>query len=165
MSVCLKRNSTRHFKSKLIPDEVIDQLLMSAMQAPSAKNQQPWEFLVIKNRETLDALSEISNGARHLKKAPLAVLTLMRETKASPFMRPIDMAACTENILIEATEQGLGSLWIGVYPLDERIDNIKRIIEIDDALTPFSIVALGYKEDYNQSVKSRFDRTRVKVLD
>jgi len=165
MSLCLKRRSTRNFIDSPVHDDVIDQLLMSAMQAPSAKNQQPWEFMVIKNREVLDRLSEVSNGARHLKKAPIAIITLMRDTKTSPYMRPVDMAAATQNILIEATEQNLGSLWIGVYPLDERIDNIKKIVTIDETLTPFSIVALGYPENPNVEIKPRFDRNRVKVIE
>jgi len=164
MSICLERRSIRNFLDTKISDDIIESILTSAMQAPSAKNQQPWEFIVIKNRDVLDQLSTISNGARHLKKAPLAIITLMKKTEASPQMRPVDMAACTQNILLEATHHNVGSLWIGVYPLKERIENILKIIDVDHHLTPFSIVALGYTKDSIKQTVLRYDKNRVKVI-
>ena len=121
-SLVMKRKSIRRYKPRTVEPSKVDRLLRSAMQAPSATNQQPWEFKVIRNRETLKALSKVSKGAWPLKEAPLGVITLMRETGRKSDMRPQDMGACMQNLLLEATYQGLGAVWIGVYPLEDRIE-------------------------------------------
>ena len=165
MSLCLKRKSIRKFKNTPVPNTLIDTLLTSAMQAPSARNQQPWEFIVIKNKEILTKLSKVSTGARHLEHAPLGILTVMRNETPASHMRPQDMAAATQNILLEATNQGLGSLWIGVYPLEERLDKIKTIISVPDHLTPFSMIAIGYPDQETEVTNLRFDKSRVMVIE
>ena len=165
MNIIQERRSIRTFEKNPIDDAIIHELLKSAMQAPSARNQQPWAFIVIKNRNILDQLSKVSNGARHLKNAPLAILTLMKETEHAPHMRPQDMAAATQNILLEAHQQGLGAVWIGVYPLEERIQNVKNIVTISSDETPFSLIALGYPLNRVETPSLRFDSTRVTVIE
>ncbi len=160
-----ERRSIRTFKPTAIDDDIIDQLLISAMQAPSARNQQPWEFIVVKNTELLKKLSTVSGGARHLNGAPLGIITLMKETEHAPHMRPQDMAATTQNILLEAHQQGLGAVWIGIYPLEERIDNVKQIIDIKAGTTPFSIIAIGHPAQQGEKPALRFDRSRVQVIE
>ncbi len=166
MSLCLERKSIRKYKDRKVDDAIIEKLLMSAMQAPSATNQQPWKFLVIKNREILEKLSTVSKGAWPLKEAPLGIITLIKKDIKREMMAPQDMAACTQNILLEATHQGLGGVWIGAFPREERIETIKSIVDIKDDATPFSMIALGYpEEDENQSVKLRYDPNRVQVIE
>ena len=165
MSLCLKRQSIRNFNQDPIDDEIIEKLLKSAMQAPSARNQQPWEFYVIKNRDVLHQLAQVSNGARHLEKAPLAILTLMQEDTPAPLMCSQDLSAATQNILLEATNLGLGSLWIGLYPIEERIENVKNTIDLKDSLTPFSLIALGYPSSPHKDKPLRYDASRVTVIE
>ncbi len=165
MSLPLQRKSIRKFIPAEIQDETIERLMMSAMQAPSATNQQPWAFIVIKNKTILEKLSQISKGAWPLKDAPLGILTLMKENVNRPLMAPQDLAASTQNLLLEATHMNLGAVWIGVYPKEERIGAIKDIIDIDEGLTPFSLVALGYPDDsVSLHVNYRFDPSKYKVI-
>lgn len=163
MRLCLERKSVRHYQDKEVSDELIEKLLESAMQAPSARNQQPWEFAVVRNRELLDKLSTISTGASPLKRSPIGILTFMRKEIGAPQMAPQDMAAATQNILLEATLQGLGAVWIGVYPLEERIEKVYEIIKYKDHLTPFSLIAIGYPLEESHVTQLRYDPSRITV--
>ena len=165
MSLCLKRRSIRNFTSTQVEEQKIEALLKSAMQAPSARNQQPWEFYVIKNAQYLEKLSLVSNGARHLRGAPLGFLLLMKKDVPAPDMRPQDLGAATQNILLEATQQGLGAVWIGVYPKEDRLAKVAEILPIPEDLTPFCLIAIGYPATDNSPKPLRYDPTRVKVFD
>ncbi len=166
MSLCLQRKSIRKYLDSQVPSDVTERLLMSAMQAPSARNQQPWRFIVIKNRELLKEIGAISNGAWPLKEAPLGILTLIKEPDdGRKEMVPQDLAAATQNILLEATNQGLGAVWIGVYPLEERMEKVRRIIELPEGTEPFSLVAAGYPEKKAQKVNYRYDPSRFQVIE
>jgi nitroreductase len=158
----MQRRSVRRFKDDPVEDYKIKAMVESGMQAPSAINQQPWEFIVVKNKTLLKELSEVSKGAWPLKDAPLGIVTLMRDTGNKANMRPQDMAACTQNILLEAISQSLGGVWIGAYPLEKRISKIKSILDVCEGLTPFNMIALGYPDDSeDKPIKKRFDNTRI----
>jgi nitroreductase len=165
MSLCLKRKSIRDYKPDSIEDAKITALLKSAMQAPSAVNQQPWEFYVITNRNLLDKLGDISTGSRHLKKAPLAILTLINQHCKRPEMAPTDCAAATQNILLEAVNQNLGAVWIGVHPREERIDAIRHIIDLPTHLSPFSLIAIGVPNQSTKVTDFRYDTAKITRLD
>ena len=140
MSLLLERKSIRNFTDEPVEKEKITALLKAAMQAPSANNQQPWEFIVVDDRAILDELSKASTGAWMLKNVNVAIVTLLIPTEASPHFAVQDMAAATENILLEATNLGLGSVWIGV--------------------DPFSMIALGYPK-YEKETKIRYQESRI----
>ncbi len=160
MSLLLERKSIRNFTDKPIEKELIDKMLKAAMQAPSAHNQQPWEFIVVDDRALLDELSSASTGAWMLKNVNVAIVPLIIPTEASPHFAVQDMAAATQNILLEATNLGIGSVWIGVYPLEERVNHIEKVLNIKDGLHPFSMIALGYPK-YDKETKLRYSESRV----
>lgn len=159
MSLMMKRKSVRQFTEQKVSDEDIRKLLVSAMQAPSAHNQQPWEFIVIKERETLDKLSKVSRGAWVLAQAPLCITLVMRDTEFEHDMRQQDMSAAVENILLEAVNLGLGACWIGVYPIAERLVQINEILDVK-GLTPFANIAIGHPKEMKE-VSVRYDESRV----
>ncbi len=165
MSLCLKRKSVRRYEDKPVKDAQIEKMLMSAMQAPSAVNQQPWKFLIIKNRKRLEELSAISKGAWPLKEAPLGILTLIKSDIKRDMMVPQDMAAATQNILLEATNQGLGAVWIGVFPLEDRMQAVKEILDLDDDVRPFSLIAVGHPGEDAHKIDYRYDPKRVQVIE
>lgn len=165
MSLCMQRKSVRRFLPTQIPHETIEKLMMSAMQAPTATNQQPWEFIIIKNRSILESLSQASKGAWPLKEAPIGILTLWRKDCKNPVMAPQDLSAATQNILLEATHQNLGAVWIGVYPREERMKNIASLLKLSDNQVPFSLIALGYPDEDDKKIKIRYDQSRIKVVD
>ena len=160
MSLLLERKSIRNFTDKPIEKELIDKMLKAAMQAPSAHNQQPWEYIVVDDRALLDELSSASTGAWMLKKVNVAIVPLIIPTEASPHFAVQDMAAATQNILLEATNLGIGSVWIGVYPLEERVNHIEKVLNIKNGKHPFSMIALGYPK-YDKETKLRYSKSRV----
>jgi nitroreductase len=129
------------------------------MQAPSACNQQPWEFIVIDDIQILKALSSMSKGAWMLANVTKAIAVVMTNTEKSPRMRPQDCAAATQNILLDATRQHLGAVWIGVYPLEERMEYANKLLNITKN-TVFSLIALG-EPNKEKEVTLRYDESRV----
>lgn len=160
MNVMQKRNSIRKYTSQKIEEEKIKALLTSAMQSPSAKNQQPWEFIVVDDTKLLKRMSEASKGSWPLSSAPLAIVTIMKPTDKSPHYAVQDMSAATQNILLEATLQGLGGVWIGCYPLEERTSLIKSVLQIPAPYEPFSVIAIGYPDE-EREITIRYTQDRV----
>jgi len=159
MNVLLNRYSVREFTDQQVTDDQINKMLKSAMQAPSAKNQQPWEFIVIDNKELLKKLSQTSKGAWMLQNVTKAIAVIMKESDKSPHMRPQDCAAATQNILLEAVQLGLGAVWIGIHPLEERYTYVNNLLNVTKGTT-FSLIAIGYPKA-KKEVTLRYDVTRV----
>ena len=154
MKEILKRVSIREYLDKEIEKEKIEKLLLAGMSAPSAKNQRAWEFIVCDDKELLTKISEKCKNHYMAKDAPLAIIVLGNKDKViSPLYLEQDLAAATENILLEATHLDLGSVWLGVAPNEERMNNIKEIFELSDNYYPLSIIVIGYPK--KEVVKER----------
>lgn len=157
----LKRRSIRHFLDKEVEDEKIELILKCAMYAPSAKNQRPWHFIVIKNRDILKKVPLFHPHAKMLTEAPLGIAViadLSSENNKDYFTQ--DCAASTQNILLSSFALGLGSVWIGIYPREERIKGLRELLKIPDEMMPFSLVAIGYT-DIIPEQPERFDPKRI----
>jgi nitroreductase len=146
------RRSIRNFKPGAeISGQQIKLLLEAAMMAPSASNTRPWEFYVIKSRNKLDELAAAHPYAKMLTTASLAIIVCaLPETQrdlASGFF-PQDCAAATQNILIQASAMGLGSCWCGVYPKEQRMAEVRHVLDITNRedIIPFNIIALGFPD-------------------
>lgn len=160
MNVIFNRTSVRKYEDKAVEAEKIDQILRAAMAAPSAANQRPWEFFVVKNKETLAALADCSPYGGCIKDAAVAIVPVYRKEMMMPEFADIDMAACTENILLEVTELGLGAVWIGIAPLADRMENVRNVLTIPDHLEPYAIVPIGYPAAEAKQ-QDRFEADRV----
>lgn len=165
MSLCLARKSIRHFTKEPVAMPVIETLLKSAMQAPSARNQQPWSFIVIRNREMLDTLATMSPGAKPLARAPLAICPVIRPDMPAPKMVQQDLAAATQNILLEAVRQQLGAVWIGVCPHDDRMAFVSKHVPLPENHQPFCLIAIGHPDEPTTVKDFRFESDRITVLD
>lgn len=142
------RRSIRKYKNQEVSGEIINELLNAAMMAPSARNTQSWQFVVIKSRIILDKLSEIHPYAKMLKEAPLAILVCGDGSKEeNDYYQCINCSAATQNILLAAHDLGVGSVWLGVYPRAERIEPIKELLNIPEGILPISLIALGYADE------------------
>lgn len=161
MDAIFRRRSIRAYTARPIDDDALERLLRAAMAAPSAGNEQPWHFVVVTDRPTLDDLSRVSPYAGMLAGAAAAIVVCAdpRAVKHEGFW-PQDCAAATENILLEATELGLGSVWVGIHPRAEREEAVRRVLWVPASIVPFSIVALGYPAEERQPV-DRYDPARV----
>ena len=163
MDTINNRRSVRAYQERAVEPEKIDRMLRSAMQAPSAGNQQPWEFLVVERRESLDRLSRMSPYAGMLTTAPLAVVLLCDRDRlefAGNWQQ--DMSAAAENLLLEAVELGLGGVWLGVAPLPEREQAIRAQFSLPEHILPFAVLSLGYPQDDNANhFTDRYDAGRI----
>ena len=164
MNAIFKRKSIRKFLDKEIEDEKIERLLRAGMQAPSAINSQPWEFLVVKDKEGIRKIENMSQYSKPAKTSTCCIITLFNEDYLSQFDNykwvQQDMGACTQNILLQAVEEGLGAVWLGTYPDEERVNYLKEHFNIPDNVYPYSVIVLGYPtEDYTGT--DRFDKDRI----
>jgi nitroreductase len=122
MEAILGRRSIRKYTSKAVPQDVINEMLKAAMYAPSAGNAQPWHFVVLTRRDMLDKAAEVHPHAQMAKQAPLAILVCVHlDLEKYPGNWVADCSAATQNLLLAAHEQGLGSVWCGVYPNEQQI--------------------------------------------
>ena len=145
MTEIFKRYSLRTYLDQPVEREKIDQLIKAGFQAPSAHNQQAWEVLVLDDAAVLNQLAEVAEWFICLKNSPLAIVTLANENDmARDVMWQQDMAALTQNILLEAVSLDLGGVWLGVAPLEDRMARLRQILDLPEHIRPFSIISLGY---------------------
>ena len=157
----LTRRSIRKYTKKSIPDEVIKELLEAGVSAPSAGNQQPWQFIIIDNREVLDEASQVLPNGKLLKDANKAILVcgdLNLETHKGYW--PIDCSAATQNILLAAHAKRLGACWLGVYPREERVSNLQKLFKTPEHIIPFSVISLGFPDEESKKV-DRYDDSKI----
>ena len=162
MDVILNRRSIREYQDKLIPEAVIQDLLRAAMQAPSAGNEQPWQFVVINDQDKLDLIPTVHPHAHMLLKAPLAILVcadISLDLYDGAYWYQ-DCAAATENLLLAATVKRLGSVWLGVYPDQNRMQGLKNLFNLPEQIIPFSLVSLGFPTEIKKPA-ARFDKDRI----
>ena len=164
MNAIFKRKSIRKFLDNEIEDEKIERLLKAGMQAPSAINSQPWEFLVVKDKEGIKKIEDMSMYSKPAKTSTCCIITLFNNDYTERFEDykwvQQDMGACTQNILLQAVEEGLGAVWLGTYPDMERVNYLKEHFNIPENVYPYSVIVLGYPtEDYTGT--DRFDKDRI----
>jgi nitroreductase len=161
MKAIFSRRSIRKYTNKQVPDSVVKEILEAAMSAPSAGNEQPWHFIVIKDRKILNEITKIHPYAQALNTASVAILVcgdLKLEVHKDCWIQ--DCSAAAENILIAAQAKGLGTVWLGVYPRTERVDGIRKLLNIPDNVIPIAVIPIGYPaEDKPPAV--RFDPSRI----
>lgn len=157
----LTRRSIRKYQRKPVGDDVVRQLLTAAMSAPSARNSQPWEFVVLTDRATLEKASRVNPYAGMAAEAPLAIVVCAdprRETSSGYWM--VDCAAAVENMLLAAHGLGLGAVWTGIYPRPERISGFRQLLGVPEAVVPHTMVVVGYPAE-ERAAEERFDGERV----
>lgn len=155
-----RRSIRKYIYDKKVEADKIEDLLKAGMMAPSAHNQQPWHFMIIQDRGVLDKLSEVHKHGKMLKDAPLAIIVLgdpaLDKTQKGFWIQ--DCSASIQNILLAATGMGLGSVWLGVYPNEERIKEVRTVInDIPENIIPLGIVSVGYANE----VKDQPDRYKA----
>lgn len=162
MNILFERRSVRDFTGEKVEKGVTEYVLKAAMNAPSAMNQQAWEFLVVDDRNMLNELAKVSPYAGPVSKAPLAVVVLgNRDRMKVAQMWEQDLGACTENLLLGATSAGLGAVWIGIAPIRDRMNAITDLFDLDENLLPFAIVAMGHPKEKTEPHQDRFDPSRI----
>lgn len=143
-----KRRSVRKYVSKKIEDSKIDTILKSAMYAPSANNERPWHLITVKDRKKLNELSESLKYGKMLSEAELGIVVCADPSlsRSDAEFWAQDCSAATQNILISATAFEIGSVWIGIYPHEERMTTLRRLLDIPNRIIPFNVISLGYPD-------------------
>jgi nitroreductase len=139
------RRSIRQYQDKAVPEELVEKLLAAAMSAPSARNAQPWQFVVVTDRKMLQEMSRVNPNAAMAAHAPLGILIcgdLRLELSAGYWV--VDCAAAAQNMLLAAHALGLGAVWTGIYPRQERMVGFHRLLSLPNEVHAHSLIVIGY---------------------
>jgi nitroreductase len=162
MEAIFTRRSIREYTSQAVPDELVQELLAAAMQAPSAGNQQPWHFIIVTERKQLDALADASPFGKMLKDAALGIVVCADlELEKYPGFWVQDCSNATMNLLLAAHNRGLGAVWVGVHPVEDRVANYKQILGLPAPVIPLCIVPIGYPATRPGLPEKRYNETRL----
>jgi nitroreductase len=155
------RRSIRVYASKPVADDLVHRIIAAGMQSPSAGNEQPWEFLVIRDRSVLRAIAAGHPYAEMAAEAPVAILVCadMTRVKHRDYW-PHDCAAAAQTMLLAAHALGLGSVWVGIYPRDARLATLREIISLPEGIIPFCLLPVGFPGEHKEP-EDRFDASRI----
>ncbi|MDO4488425.1 MAG: nitroreductase family protein [Eubacteriales bacterium] len=162
----LKRRSVRKFTDEAVSDEDINELMHAAMSGPSACNCRPWEFYVVKNADTLKLLK----GASHYSgiEAPLAIVVAGNLSRALPLqLSPFwiqDCSAATENILLRATDLGLGAVWCGIHPQKRAEKKVSEALRLSAKQIPLNIIYVGHPAEFPE-MRDQYKEEYVHVIE
>lgn len=160
-----KRRSVRRFTEEAVSKEDIDTLMHAAMSGPSACNARPWEFYVIESETTLQNLHKATKYTN--MNAPLAIVVCGNLSRALP--APLtdfwvqDCSAATENILLAATDIGLGAVWCGIYPNDKAVANVKIALGLPEEHIPLNIILVGHPDQFPEP-RDQYDEKCVHMV-
>jgi nitroreductase len=161
LEAIFNRRSIRQYTAEPVDEIKIENILKAAMHAPSAVNKQPWHFIVFRDQNTIQQIADVHPNASMLLRAGLGILVCWDEYQQhDKGYGPLDCSAATQNMLLAAYAQGLGAVWIGIYPRQQRMEAVHKAFQLPDHIKGFSIVAVGYPAE-NKSAPDRFSRSKI----
>lgn len=161
LEAILTRRSVRKYGEEPVGDESVTTLLRAAMAAPSAGNQQPWHFIVVRDRALLEGIAAFHPYGAMTREAPLAIVVCADlELEQRPGFWVQDCAAATQNLLLAAHALGLGAVWLGIHPRPERIEATRALFGLPHQVIPLAIVPIGHPAESPAPV-DRYNPRRV----
>lgn len=164
MNTIWKRRSVRTFLKKPVEEEKLKRIIGAGMQAPSSRNGQTWEFICVTEPDLIAGMKEMSPYAGLIEKAPSVIVVCNNEEEAKKKKEEDwwiqGLSACVENILLQVVEEGLGAVWMGVYPRQKRIEFLRNYFQMPDNLFPFAVIPIGYAE-HTPEPENRFDESKI----
>lgn len=163
LKVIKNRKSVRNYLDKPVSEEDMTILLKSGMAAPSAVDMRPWDFIVVQRESTLKDLAEVMPFGKMLPSAGAAVVVCGMPEKSVPDTPEFwvqDCAAASENILLAAESIGLGAVWLGVYPVKERIEGVRKVLNIPENVVPLNIISIGHPKGLEKP-KDKFEMEKI----
>ncbi len=145
----LTRKSVREYSDKPIEEETLQTILKAGQAGPSARNRRDWHFLVVQDPATLKKMAESHglNVSMPLMRAKMAVVVLGDKSVSSGDFWQVDCSIAAQNMILAAHELGIGSCWIGTFPVEERIKVHRDIFHLPEHIVPHSIITFGYPKD------------------
>jgi len=153
------RRSIREYTAEIVSEKDIKIMLEAAMAAPSASNLKPWHFIVVTKRQILDNLARVHPYGKMLFKAPLCIVVCGDTTVSSGWWVQ-DCSAAAENLLLAATALGLGAVWLGVHPREDRVDGVRKVLNIPETIIPLNLVSIGHPAE-EKGPRTQYDELRV----
>jgi nitroreductase len=153
------RRSIRAYTGEPVSGEEITKLLKAAMAAPTGNNLKPWHFVVVRDRTTLEKLAEVHPYGKMLSGAAAAI-AVCGDSAISPDLWVQDCAAATENILIAVASLGLGAVWLGCHPREDRVSAIKAVLGIPEHIGVLSLISIG-RPGEKKEPRTQYDGKRV----
>ena len=155
------RRSIRKYQDKEVSADLIQKLLAAAMQAPSTADARPWHFIVVTDPAIKNQMRDVHPYVKMVTESPVSIL-ICADVKKEIFSDfwPQDCAAAMQNLLLAAHASGLGAVWTGIHPIDERVQKFKEICDLPENIIPFGLAVIGWPD---QEVKSeeRYDEGLV----
>ncbi len=150
----MTRTSIRSFTDRAVSADTVEMLLRAGMAAPTAVNLQPWHFVVVNDRAKIDELGGNGRQSQMWHESPLVIVVCGNMGKAMEGVGQAfwvqDCSAATENILLAAHALGLGAVWTGCYPIEERVANISQVLGLPDHIVPLCAIVMGYPNESPQ---------------
>ena len=160
----LTRSSVREFSDQVVEREKVDLLLKVAFAAPSAVNRQPWHFVVVDQEQLRLELAQALPYCKMIVQSPLAIVVCGDKEKFLKGQNDLywinDTSAASQNILLGAHALGLGAVWTAIYPEQDRVEAVGRILNLPDRLIPLSLIPIGYPVRQG-SVKDKYQKNAV----
>lgn len=126
----------RDFEARQVPDALIMRILNAGRLSGSSKNTQPWQFILIKDRNILLELSKCGDYAAHLTRADFAIAIITTKTKRADY----DAGRCSQNMMLAAWNEGIGSCIASMH----REDDAKRVLGVPEEFTLQQVISFGY---------------------
>jgi nitroreductase len=161
MDTVLSRTNIHSFTDRPVCRDAVRQLLQAAMAAHSAGDERPWHFLVVDDLATRQQFAEIHPYTHLVAQAPVAILVCGDLTlqKLSGFWVQ-DCAAAAQNMLITGQSLGLGTVWLGIHPVEGRVQRFRKVLDLPPHVIPFALILVGYPAEQN-GLRYRYDESRV----
>ncbi len=157
----MTRRSVRKYTGKPVSDAQLETLLRAGMAAPSASNRRPWQFVVVRNADMLNAISNVHPYAKMLPQAGCGILVCGDTAKNDSLgYLAEDCSAALENMLLAAHALGLGAVWLGVYPREERVRALRELLHIPESVLPVGMMAVGEPAEKPEA-PDRYEPDRV----
>jgi len=161
MDSIFRRRSIRKYSKQPGTDDDVRRILEAAMAAPSAGDERPWHFIVVRDQEAKRRIAEGSPYAKMVPDASVAIVvcgdTRLERHKGYWVQ---DCSAATENILISAADLDLGAVWLGIYPVEDRVAYLQRLFSLPESVIPLSVVPVGHPAERKDEAR-RYDDKRV----
>ncbi len=161
LQAILTRRSIKKYTSKKISQDQIETILKAAMYAPSAKNSQPWHFIVLEDRNDIDQIHKLNPRNEMMLQAPAAII-VCGDSSIEPNIDNLVMScsAAAQNALLAVHSLGLGSVWVSAYPIKDIIEGIKKYFNLPENIVPFSVIPVGYPDEVKEN-DDRFHKEKI----
>lgn len=147
MKTIFERKSVRNYNESTIPKETLELLIKAGMAAPTARNKRPWEFIIVSDKKVLKELADALPYAKMAEKAGHGIVVAGDVEKQNGDIDSVywimDCSAAVQNILISAESMGLGAVWTAVYPNNDRLDPVRKILELPKNIIPLVFIPVG----------------------